>query len=113
MLLFEKLKEKKIDVILIIILSLVIGIICAVTLAAEEYIASSNFLLVETEKVSDEEIQNIGNLEISSKLLATLEEIMQSDTTASKIKSELGLQIANTEISKNVTMKLNSKTDNI
>ena len=83
MLLFEKLKEKKIDVILIIILSLVIGIICAVTLAAEEYIASSTFLLVETEKVSDEEIQNIGNLEISSKLLATLEEIMQSDTTAS------------------------------
>ena len=113
MLLFEKLKEKKIDVILIIILSLVIGIICAVTLAAEEYIASSTFLLVETEKVSDEEIQNIGNLEISSKLLATLEEIMQSDTTASKIKSELGLQIANTEISKNVTMKLNSKTDTI
>lgn len=113
MLLFEKLKEKKIHIILIIILSLIVGVLCSLKLAVKEYISSSNFLIVETEKVSDDKTENVGNLEISDKLLATLEAIIKSDTTASKIKNELFLDIENREISKNVVMKMNSKTDTI
>lgn len=113
MLLFKKVKEKKIHIILIIIFSLIVGVLCSLKLAVKEYIASSTFLIVETEKVSEDKTENVGNLEISNKLLATLEEIIKSDTTASKIKSDLFLDIENSEISKNVTMRINSKTDTI
>ncbi len=113
MLLFEKLKEKRIYVILIIIFSLIVGVLYTLKFTVKEYIATSTFLLIETEKVSEDVIQNVGNLDISDKLLATLEEIIKSDTTASKIKSDLYLDIENDEIRKNIKMKTKPNTDTI
>lgn len=113
MVLFDKLKEKKIYIILIIILSLFVGIVCSLKLAKKEYIAVSTFIIVETENVEEGKVESIGSLEISDKLIATLKEIIKNDTTASKIKSELSLNVENSEISKNVSMKVKSKNDTV
>lgn len=113
MALFEKLKEKKIYIILIIILSLFIGTVCSLRFAKKEYISVSTFIIIETENVTEDKVESIGSLEISDKLIATFKEIIKNDTTASKIKSELSLNMENNEISKNVSMKVKTKTDTV
>ncbi len=110
MILVNKLKEKKVYVILIILISIIIGTIVSLKITEREYISSTTLLLVRTQQL-EEESKNLGNVEISNKLMSTFKEILKSDTTIQKIKSELDIDIQTKELNKSICIKQNTKAD--
>ena len=54
MILVNKLKEKKVYVILIILISIIIGTIVSLKITEREYISSTTLLLVRTQQLEEE-----------------------------------------------------------
>ncbi len=109
MIFFEKLKEKKVYVILIIIAILIIGIVASLCLSKKEYVSVSKLLLIRTELNENNETENKGNIEITSKLVHTFKELLKSDSSVQKIEEELNIQ--NTKLKNNIKVKKNFNSD--
>ena len=111
MLLLEKIKEKKLHIILIILITVIIGILYSIKFTVKEYVSTSTVLLMKTEKISETESNNLGNLELSNKQISTFREILKSDTTIKEIKKDTGLEIQEKDLSKKIEVKRNSNSD--
>lgn len=106
MLLLEKIKEKKIYIVLIILITLVTGVIYSLKFTAKEYISSATILLIKTEKISEKEVNNLGNLELSNNQISIFKEILKSDATVQEIRKNTDIQENN--LSKNIKLTRNS-----
>ena len=111
MIFLEKLKEKKIHVILIIISILIIGIALSLCLSKKEYISVSKILLIKSEVTENGQSENRENIEITSKLIHTFKELLKSDSSIQKIKDDLNLNLSNKELKNDIDIKINSNSD--
>lgn len=109
MLLFNKIKEKKINIFFIILISLCIGVICSINISSKEYVSTSTLLLIKTENKDNNQVQKIGNLELSTALISTFKEILKSDENLSK--SKINDNISNNEFKKKIELKRISNSD--
>ena len=111
MIFLEKLKEKKIHVILIVISILIIGIVLSLCLSKKEYISVSKALLIKSEVTENGQSESRENIEITSKLIHTFKELLKSDSSIQKIKDDLNLNLSNKELRKGIDIKINSNSD--
>ena len=111
MLLLEKIEEKRIQIIIIVLIITIIGGLYSIKYTVNEYISTSTVLLMKTEKISEKESKNIGNLEISNKQIATFSQILKSDTTIKNIEKEVGIESQDIDLKENIEIKRNSNSD--
>ena len=104
--LFEKVKQKKLHIILIIAITLLIGIVMSLCLCKKQYISVSKMLLIKSESSADKQDDQI-NIAISSKLIHTFDELLKSDSTIQEIKSEFNLDVNNNELKKEINVTNN------
>lgn len=105
MLFLEKLEQKRLYIILVIIICILFGIMYAVFFMPEKFISSTSIMLMQMEGYG----QNENTVELTDKKMSTFEELIKSDSNLQNIKEELNL---NTEINrKNVSVERISKSD--
>ncbi len=105
MLFLEKLEQKRLYIILVIIICMLIGILYAVFFMPEKFISSTSIMLMKMEGYE----QNENTVELTDKKMSTFEELIKSDSNLQNIKQELNL---NTEINRrNVSVERISKSD--
>ena len=93
MLFLEKLEQKRLYIILVIIICMLIGILYAVFFMPEKFISSTSIMLMKMEGYE----QNENTVELTDKKMSTFEELIKSDSNLQNIKQELNL---NTEINR-------------
>lgn len=107
MLFLEKLYQKKIYIISVIIICILSGLIYSLKFISKEYISSATILLIKT----NGESENDGSLELSDNLVSTFEEIVKSDLTISEVKNNLNLEIENSDLKKCISLERKSLSD--
>ena len=93
----EKIKEKKIFLALILIISLVVGWIYIELLAPKLFVSSSSMMILIKEAGSDEQgAKSSGNLALSEDVYHTIEELIKSNSVYGKATKNVN--ISNSEI---------------
>lgn len=101
MLFLEKLEQKKVYIILVIVICMLVGIMYAIFFMPERFISSTSIMLIKAEED--------GSVELTDNQMATFEELIKSDSNIQDIKEKLNL---NSEINrKNVSVKRISSSD--
>ena len=104
--LFEIFWNKKVQIILIVLIFMVIGIIYTVGFTTPMYSSSTTLVLAGTESSSNEnqtaETITTTDLTINSKLVATYSELVKSKNILGQVISNLGINIDAEELRKNV-----------
>ena len=113
MLFLEKLEQKRVYIISIMLICILLGVVCSICFIPKEYVASTTILLLNIEKDAEENTKNNGNLELSSNIVSTLEEIIKSESTIEKVKNDLNLNMKNKEIHKRIEVKRISDSDTL
>lgn len=104
---FEMFWHKKEQIILIVLIFMVIGIIYTVGFTTPMYSSSSTLVLVGTESGSTTENQTTesittADITINSKLVATYSELVKSKNILGQVIANLGIQIDEDELRKNI-----------
>lgn len=108
MLFLEKLEQKKVYIILVILICILIGIMYAIFFMPEKIISQTSVMLMKTE-VEEDNTQNNGVVELSKNQMSTFEELIKSDSNLQEVRNNLKL---NYEIeSRNVSVKRISDSD--
>lgn len=107
MLFFEKLKQNRICVLLVLVICIFAGTIYAFKFTPKEYISSSTMMLVKTKNGEEK----AGGLELTNNLISTYEEIVRSELTIKEVKNNLKLNVENKELSKKVNLDRVSSSD--
>ncbi len=113
MLFLEKLEQSRVYIISIILICILLGVIYSICFIPKEYVASTTMLLLDIEKDADEKTKSTGNLELSKSIVSTLEEIIKSESTITRVKKDLNLQIENKELNKKIEVKRISDSDTL
>ena len=113
MLFLEKLEQSRVYIISIILICILLGVIYSICFIPKEYVASTTMLLLDIEKDADEKTKSTGNLELSKSIVSTLEEIIKSESTMTRVKKDLNLQIENKELNKKIEVKRISDSDTL
>ncbi len=93
----EKIKEKKIFLALILIISLIVGWIYIELLAPKLFVSSSSMMILIKETESDEQgAKSSGNLALSEDVYHTIEELIKSNSVYGKATKNVN--ISNSEI---------------
>lgn len=109
MLFLEKLEQKRLYIIFVILICILVGILYAVVFMPKNFISSSSMMLIKTEENEESKLENNGNIELTSNLISTFEELIKSDTSLEEAKNNLKLQ---SQInSKSISVKRVSDSD--
>lgn len=109
MLFLEKLEQKKLYIILVIIICMLIGTTYAFVFMPDKYVSQTSVMLMKTEENEDDEVKNNGNIELTDNQMATFEALIKSDTNIQEARKNLNL---NTEINNRcVSVKRISDSD--
>ena len=104
--LFEIFWNKKVQIILIVLIFMVIGIIYTVGFTTPMYSSSTTLVLAGTESSSNEnqtaETITTTDLTINSKLVATYSELVKSKNILGQVISNLGINVNEEELRNNV-----------
>lgn len=111
MLFLEKLEQKRIYLIAVMILCVLLGAIYGVSFAVRESVSSTSVMLIKKESAQDVAESNNGTLEISKSLVSTYEELIKSDSNLDNIKNELNIKIANNVLKDKISVKKVSNSD--
>lgn len=111
MLFLEKLEQKRIYLIAVMILCVLLGAIYGVSFAERESVSSTSVMLIKKESAQDVAESNNGTLEISKSLVSTYEELIKSDSNLENIKNELNIKIANNVLKDKISVKKVSNSD--
>ena len=107
--------NRKLEILLIIVISLIAGIIYSYFYIEPVYKASTALILVQSSATVDEEGQTSitqTDLTLNSKLVSTYSEIMKRKSVLSKVVSNLGMSESDMELIKqNVSVKAVSDTE--
>lgn len=107
--------NRKLEILLIILISLIAGIIYSYFYLEPVYKASTALILVQSSATVDEEGQTSitqTDLTLNSKLVSTYSEIMKRKSVLSKVVSNLGMPESSMEsIKQNVSIKAVSDTE--
>ena len=85
MLLVEKLKNKKLGIILIISVMIILSLIYSIVILPKEYIVSSTLMLVSVEQDNEIDASINSPLNLSSNLISTYSELIKSNTSLNNI----------------------------
>lgn len=113
MLILEKLEQKRVYIISIMLVCILLGVIYSICFMPKEYVASTTMLLLNIERDADENKKSNGNLELSNNIVSTLEEIIKSESTIDKVKNDLSIDMANKELHKRIEVKRISDSDTL
>lgn len=109
MLFLEKLEQKNLYIILVIIICMLIGTTYAFVFMPDKYVSQTSVMLMKTEENEDDEVKNNGNIELTDNQMATFEALIKSDTNIQEARKNLNL---NTEINNRcVSVKRISDSD--
>ena len=111
MLFLEKLEQKRIYLIAVMILCVLLGAIYGVSFAERESVSSTSVMLIKKDNVQDVTGSNKGTLELSKNLVSTYEELIKSDSNLENIKKELNIKIANNVLKDKISVKKVSNSD--
>lgn len=109
MLIFKKIKEKKINIIAIMLSFLVLGTIFSFKISNKEYVSIATLLLIKTENSENNIVEKVGNLELSDELISTFNEILKSDENLNN--SKIDNNANNKELKKSVELKRLNNSD--
>lgn len=104
MLFLEKLEQKRLYIVLVIIICMLVGIMYAIFFTPEKFVSSTSIMLMKME-------ENENTVELTDKKMSTFEELIKSESNLQNVKENLNLI---TEINrKNVSVKRISKSDTL
>lgn len=98
MLFLEKIEQKKVYIVLVILICMLIGIIYTRCFIPPKNISSATLVCLKTEKNSEGKVNNTGSLELSKNLASTFEEIAKSQLTIKEAKKDVNINVKNSEI---------------
>lgn len=105
--LFEIFWHKKVQIILLILIFMMIGVIYTIGFVTPMYTSSTTLVLVGTESTSNTENQvtesiTTTDITINSKLVSTYSELVKSKSILGEVISNLGINIDEEELRKNI-----------
>lgn len=105
--LFEIFWHKKVQIILLILIFMMIGVIYTIGFVTPMYTSSTTLVLVGTESTSNTENQvtesiTTTDITINSKLVSTYSELVKSKSILGEVISNLGIDIDEEELRKNI-----------
>lgn len=109
MLFLEKLEQKRIYIILVILICILIGTIYAGVFMPKKFISSTSMMLMKTENGENEEIKNNGTFELADNIISTFEELIKSDSSINEVKKAINTTEKIT--GKNISLKRISDSD--
>ena len=95
----KKVKEKKLFLILVIIVCIIIGTVYGTLLAPKTYTASSSMMILKNEGTNPEE-KNVGSLTLSDDIYNTLSDLIKSDAVYGKAVKNVSENGSFVELSK-------------
>lgn len=112
--LFNLFLSKIFQIILIVIVTTGIGIIYTYGFTTPKYSSSTTLLLAGSGQTAGEEYKNAittTDVTLNSKLVSTYSEIVKSSTVLRRVISNLGIDIGEESLRRNVTVKNKEETD--
>ena len=113
--LFEMFWNKKVQIILIVAIFVVIGVIYSIGFVTPVYTSSTTLVLAGQESVnSAEQTSNsitTTDITINSKLVSTYSELVKSKKVIRRVISNLGLDINEEDVRKNITVNSKENTE--
>ena len=113
--LFEMFWNKKVQIILIVAIFVVIGVIYSIGFVTPVYTSSTTLVLAGQESVnSAEQTSNsitTTDITINSKLVSTYSELVKSKKVIRQVISNLGLDINEEDVRKNITVNSKENTE--
>lgn len=103
--------NKKIQIILIVAIFIAIGIIYTIGFITPEYTSSTTLLLATTEKDSTTSTITTTDLNLNSKLVSTYSELLKSQSVLRQVISNLGIDIKEEELRKEIEVTSVSNTE--
>ena len=105
--LFEIFWHKKVQIILLILIFMIIGVIYTIWFVTPMYTSSTTLVLVGTESTNNTENQvtesiTTTDITINSKLVSTYSELVKSKSILGEVISNLGIDIDEEELRKNI-----------
>lgn len=110
MLFLEKLEQKRIYLIAVMILCILLSVAYGLGFAIKEQIASTSVMLIKIDSKNTTEL-NGGTLEISKGLVSTYEELVKSDSNLSEIKTKLKLDTSIRKLKECISLEKVSNSD--
>ena len=116
--LFEIFWHKKVQIILLILIFMMIGVIYTIGFVTPMYTSSTTLVLVGTESTSNTENQvtesiTTTDITINSKLVSTYSELVKSKSILGEVISNLGIDIDEEELRKNIEVTSVEDTNNV
>lgn len=106
--LFEVFWNKKIQILLIVLIFMVVGFIYSMVFVTPEYQSSTTLVLVQAEKGTTDSTSTEGitstDLTINSKLVSTYSEIVKSKDVLRTVISNLNIQIDEEQLKNNISV---------
>lgn len=114
--LFEIFWHKKAQIILLILIFMVIGLIYSVGFITPMYTSSTTLVLVGTESASSTDTQETEgitttDITINSKLVSTYSELVKSKSILGQVISNLGIDVDEGELRKNIEVTAKEDTE--
>lgn len=114
--LFEIFWNKKVQIILIILIFIVIGVIYSIGFVTPMYSSSTTLVLVGTESTSNTENQvadsiTTSDITINSKLVSTYRELVRSKSILGQVIANLGIKVDEEELRSNIEVTAKEDTE--
>lgn len=105
--------NKKIKIILIMIFFIIIGVVYTTKFITPMYKSSTTLVLATSENISNQTLNSITTTDITlnSKLISTYSELVKSKSLIGEVISNLGINIQEEQLRKNISVSLVKDTD--
>lgn len=111
MLFLEKIEQKRMYLIAVLIICILVGVAYGLGFAEKEKIASTSVMLIKKDNTQDYNGLNGGTLELSKSLVSTYEELIKSDSNLNEIKSKLNINSTNSQLNKQIDVEKVANSD--
>jgi len=111
MLLVEKLKNKKLGIIIIISVMIILSLIYSVVILPKEYVVSSTLMLVSVEQDNEIDAAINSPLNLSNNLISTYSELIRSNTSLNNIITSSKVDVKANYLKSRIRVKKVSNSD--
>ena len=111
MLFLEKLEQKRMYLIAVLVICILVGVAYGLGFAEKEKVSATSVMLIKRDVNQDSSGLNNGTLELSKSLVSTYEELIKSDSNLNEIKFQLNMPSTNNELKKQIDVEKVANSD--
>ena len=111
MLFLEKLEQKRMYLIAVLVICILVGVAYGLGFAEKEKVSATSVMLIKRDVNQDSSGLNNGTLELSKSLVSTYEELIKSDSNLNEIRFQLNMPSTNNELKKQIDVEKVANSD--